>query len=447
QQAPPQDAAAQQPPAPVQQPSAPAQPAAGGIEADQVRGHWSAILDELQQIRRPSWALISQNGHVNGVHGTTLVIGFRTEGLVNALHRGTAAQNLADAVRRIMHVEVTVEAVVGDDPGPGPGGAPGPGPGGAPGAGGPGPGGGGFAASGPADPAAPAGGAGAARGGPASGGPAPTRGSGTPAGRTPPAAPAPDPTAGAQESSARWDDAVSAMAPREPAPGMPSAAPAPSPAEEEAPALSAGQRASERALRAAERAAQAGRPGPSPERVEDFPPEPDDPFPPDPRDDYQPRPPQPAGPASGTVASQPGGGRWSEALSGGDETSEKSAGAAAAAPGPVPRGEIPVVEDEGRDSLPPEQPRTYGQNALRRALAEGRVVHSRPAQHLSAAGPGDAAETWAEQTGTTAGEAPEQGEPPSGAGRPALQAVPPMAPGSADGAPSAEDAPPASAGA
>src|SRR5699024_10546413 len=179
QQAPPQDAAAQQqPPAPAQQPSAPAQPAAGGIEADQVRGHWSAILDELQQIRRPSWALISQNGHVNGVHGSTLVIGVRTDGLVNAFHRGTAAQNLADAVRGIMHVAGTAEAVVGDDPGPGPGGAPG--------AGGPGQGGGGFAAPGPAGPAAPAGGAGAARGGPASGGPAPTRGSGTPVGSTAP---------------------------------------------------------------------------------------------------------------------------------------------------------------------------------------------------------------------------------------------------------------------
>src|SRR5699024_3287566 len=144
------------------------------------------ILDELQQIRRPSWALISQNGHVNGVHGSTLVIGFRTEGLVNAFHRGTAAQNLADAVRRIMHVEVTVEAVVGDDPGPGPGGAPGPGPGGAsgPGAGGPGPGPGGGGASGPASPAAPAGDPG--RGGPASGGPAPARGSGPSVGGTAP---------------------------------------------------------------------------------------------------------------------------------------------------------------------------------------------------------------------------------------------------------------------
>src|SRR5699024_4816425 len=111
---------------------------------------------------------------------------FRTEGLVNAFHRGTAAQNLADAVRRIMHVEVTVEAVVGDDPGPGPGGAPGPGPGGAsgPGAGGPGPGPGGGGAFGPASPAAPAGDPG--RGGPASGGPAPARGSGASVGGTAP---------------------------------------------------------------------------------------------------------------------------------------------------------------------------------------------------------------------------------------------------------------------
>src|SRR5699024_5386849 len=85
-------------PGPAPGPSAPA-PAAGGLDADEVRGHWSAILDELQQIRRPSWALISQNGTVNGAPGSTLVIGFRTEGLVNAFHRGTAAQNLADAVR------------------------------------------------------------------------------------------------------------------------------------------------------------------------------------------------------------------------------------------------------------------------------------------------------------------------------------------------------------
>src|SRR5699024_7184636 len=68
--------------------AAPAQQAAaGGPDADAVRGHWSAILDELAQIRRPSWALISQNAHVHEMRGTTLVLGFRTDGLVSAFHR------------------------------------------------------------------------------------------------------------------------------------------------------------------------------------------------------------------------------------------------------------------------------------------------------------------------------------------------------------------------
>src|SRR5699024_6893207 len=102
-----------------------------------------------------------------------------------------------------------------------------------------------------------------------------------------------------------------------------------------------------------------------------------------------------------------GTGRWSDALAPG-------AGAPAAAPSrpdqPAPSGsssssdvtatgpavdaapataqgdagEAPVVEDEGRDSLPPEQPRTYGQAALKRAIAEGRVIRSRPAPSAAA---------------------------------------------------------------
>src|SRR5690606_13018960 len=76
---------------PQNTPAAPqAGPASGGgLDADAVRGHWSAILDALQQIRRPSWALISQHAHVNGLNGSTLVLGFRTEGLVSAFRRGT----------------------------------------------------------------------------------------------------------------------------------------------------------------------------------------------------------------------------------------------------------------------------------------------------------------------------------------------------------------------
>ncbi|ATG50836.1 DNA polymerase III subunit gamma/tau [Brachybacterium vulturis] len=461
-------------PAPSQE--AAAQPSAsGGIDADQVRGHWSAILDELQQIRRPSWALISQNGHVNGVHGSTLVIGFRTEGLVSAFHRGTAAQNLADAVRRIMHLEVTIEAVVGDDPGPGSGSAPSPGAGGH---------GGGAAGPGAAGPVAPGPGSAAGGGGPASGGPAPSGGAGG-AGRpvdssaADASAPGPEQSGRAAEAHAvvpqaggapgrpeqaapvRWGDAVPAMTPREPAPA---------PGPEQPPAESAGQRASERAMRAAERAARTGRPGPSAERIEDFPPEPDDPFPPDPQDDYQPRTLQPTGAADGAAAAPASGARWSDALTGADERSGGSAaaaartgpaapagsseptatggaaasGAATAAPGRTPHGEPAEVDDEGRDSLPPEESRTYGQSALRRAIAEGRVVRSRPAERRSAGeasagaapaapGPGTSAAARAAASWGTAATVPEGTAP--GESGPTSQ--PPPASSPAEGSPAA----------
>lgn len=138
-------------------------------------------------------------------------------------------------------------------------------------------------------------------------------------------------------------------------------------------------------MQAAARAAQAARSGGSTsERVEDFAPEPDDPYPPDPRDHYEPAPQAPRAAAPGPAPehrdgpSSEGGGRWSGALAQAEQHSEASTPAGASAP--APSGEIPVVDDEGRDSLPPEEPRTFGQNALKQALAEGRVVHSRPAQ-------------------------------------------------------------------
>ncbi|MDN5688579.1 MAG: DNA polymerase III subunit gamma and tau, partial [Brachybacterium sp.] len=218
----------------------------GGLDPDEVRSHWSAILDELSQIRRPSWALISQNGHVHGAHGSTLVIGFRTEGLLSAFHRGTGAENLADAVRRIMHTDITVEAVVGEDPGPG--------------------GGGGSGGSGPSGPRHPQD-AGPSTADRRTGGPQ-GEDSQTPGGEPAPSAPAATP--------APWGDAISQMTP----PSQP-----PAPSQEEQPP-SAGQRASERAMRAAARASSQQNRGPAdpgPDQLEDFPPEPDDPFPPAPR--------------------------------------------------------------------------------------------------------------------------------------------------------------------
>ncbi|GAA4518512.1 hypothetical protein GCM10023160_00690 [Brachybacterium paraconglomeratum] len=469
---------------PTAQQDAPAASAPGGLDADHVRGHWSAILDELQQIRRPSWALVSQNGHVNGAHGSTLVIGFRTEGLVNAFHRGTAGENLADAVRRILHTDVSIEAVVGEGPGPGSSGGPGPGP-----SGGSGPGSGGGSGGGPSGPGGSAG-----QGEPSgSGGSAGQGGSGPASGSAGPvssqaARPEPD----AQRSApARWGDAAASLPPRGTtantatstsanAPTGTSANPLTSagasagagtaasnarPTPREEPPVSLGQRASDRAMQAAARAAQAGRGGSAAERVEDFAPEPDDPYPPDPRDEYpsddhgaRNEPPQqapaqrPHGSVGGGDTGGEGAGRWSDALRQAEPGQDGSAHAVSAgtpptssprssspAPGssgsssPAPAtvatsGEIPVVDDEGRDSVSSEEPRTYGQNALKRAIAEGRVVRSRPAQNAAATAPGGSAPEGAGAFGAMPADANDAGLDVTGAaeepGSPALQSAP-----------------------
>lgn len=290
-------------------------PSAGdsaGVSAADVQENWSAIMDALQGIRRPSWALISQNAQVNAIQGSTLVLGFRTEGLVAAFRRGTAAQNLSDAVRRILRVELSVDAVVGDGPG-GSGGGEQPG-GGTPGDGQPA---GGQSRGAQAQDAP--------RNGSTAGGPA-QRGYALP-------------------EAARHPDR------------RPSAGPGPNdePPYDAPPYGSTGGVGAALAARATQNARSArdsrgGQLAPEPE----YPPEPDDPYPPDPNepgaDDALPSP-KMTPPADGPMHS--------------DAT---------------PAGLPPEVEDEGRDSLPPGEPRTYGQAALRRAIAEGRVVHSRPAQ-------------------------------------------------------------------
>ncbi|MCS6711499.1 DNA polymerase III subunit gamma and tau [Brachybacterium sp. EF45031] len=91
------------------------EPGAGGVTLEEILGHWSAIVDELHEIRRPAWALVSQNAHPVAVRGDVLVLGFRTQGLVAAFHRGTTADNLADAVRRVTRHTLRIDAQVGDE--------------------------------------------------------------------------------------------------------------------------------------------------------------------------------------------------------------------------------------------------------------------------------------------------------------------------------------------
>ena len=194
-------------------------------------------------------------------------------------------------------------------------------------------------------------------------------------------------------------------------------------------------------MQAAARAAQAGRSGGSTaERVEDFAPEPDDPYPPDPRDTYEPgghgaaQPtPAPQTPAHDNGPAAPAStGRWSEAL--GEDT-----GGAVSPVAPAPAGEIPVVEDEGRDSLPAEEPRTYGQDALKRAIAEGRVIHSRPAQNAAAPGTDDTGQGGHDGSRGQDGEGAQGGQGgQSDQGGASLHAVPPVAQTSAPSAASAD---------
>ncbi len=325
---------------------------AGGPGREDVLGHWSAILDELQKIRRASHVLIATNSQVLAVRGQTIVLGFRTEGLVTAFHRGTAAQNLADAVRRIMRADMNIEAVVGDDPGQGGGQSGGPGgPGGASGPGGPG------GVSGP--------------GGPMRGRPDTPNGS---MGQNRPNGQAQAQEWGPQNRQER------------------SASP-----EEGGRAAALAERMNRQAEQARERQdAEAhragashspsgtftgGYDGPPPE---DYP-EPEDPYgdPPPPEEDIwgvreRQRPASSVAPR----ASASEGTRLHEAA--GPNTARQSAPAKNEQKEPTPArvdGPPLEVQDEGRDSLPAGEPRTYGQAALRRAIADGRVVHSIPAGH------------------------------------------------------------------
>ncbi|MBV7432461.1 DNA polymerase III subunit gamma and tau [Dermabacteraceae bacterium TAE3-ERU5] len=102
-------------PAPAASPVRQAPPAVGMAELE---SHWSAIMDALQLIRRACHALVAQNARVLSFDGQELVLGFRSIGLVNAFMRGANAQNVADAVKKIMRLDVQVFAQVGDQPEP-----------------------------------------------------------------------------------------------------------------------------------------------------------------------------------------------------------------------------------------------------------------------------------------------------------------------------------------
>lgn len=337
--------------------SGPAESPAPAAGAGEVEQHWSAIMDALQRIRRPSWALIAQNAGVHSFDGSQLVLDFRSPGLVQAFYRGTAAANMAEAVKAIMHVSVSVEATSGGQQPP--------------------------AGPAPAQPAAPA---------PATPTPAsPSPASPTPSGTADPGSPASTPAASSAPSGPA-DSRAPAGAPA-PAPSA-AATSSTSPSESAKPggrwgdALAAVQSESSRGADSSRGAASSQGPGaarapeaPGPAAPADSAPdEPDwfDDVPPE--DPYGPpeNPPFERAPAEATQPTAPRASAPDAAPAASTSSSSErpvagaSAPSLAPSPAPATAGDVPAVQ------LPPQpavtEPRTHGQmeliGAMRRAYAD-----------------------------------------------------------------------------
>ncbi|MBL0887245.1 DNA polymerase III subunit gamma and tau [Myceligenerans indicum] len=121
----------------------PASPSSGAMTTEEVRRRWPEVLETLSAAR-VTWSLVGQNAQVAALDGAVLKLAFRADGLARAFSNPRHTNAVEDAVYQTLGVQVKVEGIVGDGPGPGaagPGGNPGPGGGAGPG-GNTGPGGG-----------------------------------------------------------------------------------------------------------------------------------------------------------------------------------------------------------------------------------------------------------------------------------------------------------------
>jgi len=264
--------AAQQPaPAPARPaPAAPAVPP-GSPAAAAVQQAWPRVLEAVKQRQRVTWSILSTEGQVIGVEGTTVTLGFERPGTMKGFLAGKRDEVVAAALGEVLGGQWRVEAVVGGTGAPAPAG-------GAPAArrGGPAVPSGGPAAPGPAARTATAGVA-------TAGGPQPAPGAGATAPTTPGPVTAPGPVAGNGGGAAGGPAAGNGAA-------VPAAAPAPN----------------------------AARPQP---------PTTDESWPDAPIDDYEPEPPgPPPGPATAQPRPRPAGGggaaAWPDAIPGRRGTSD-----------------------------------------------------------------------------------------------------------------------------
>ncbi|KNX36063.1 DNA polymerase III subunit gamma and tau [Luteipulveratus halotolerans] len=117
----PEPAAPTQSAAPTQPPSAAPAPVAGppgAVDTDAIRREWPSILDRIAQIKRVTWALVSQNAQVLDYDGQRLLLGTSTAGLAETFRRGPHPDIVRQALNAALGVDVRVEAQPHDGPPP-----------------------------------------------------------------------------------------------------------------------------------------------------------------------------------------------------------------------------------------------------------------------------------------------------------------------------------------
>ncbi|WP_414988885.1 DNA polymerase III subunit gamma and tau [Aeromicrobium sp.] len=106
----PEPAAEPQPePAPAPQP-APAP--AGQLSVVDVRRLWPQILDDVQNLRRFAWILLSQNAQVAGLEGDVLTVALVNQGARDSFHQSRSDEALQQALKSRLGVSWRIESII-----------------------------------------------------------------------------------------------------------------------------------------------------------------------------------------------------------------------------------------------------------------------------------------------------------------------------------------------
>ena len=84
-----------------------------GRDADMLRGRWNEVVERLASISRVTWSMVGGNAQLGAVDGSSVVLLFPVEPMVNAFARGPRAADVEKAISEVTGLTVTVSAQVG----------------------------------------------------------------------------------------------------------------------------------------------------------------------------------------------------------------------------------------------------------------------------------------------------------------------------------------------